>query len=72
MTQESGGIGGIHLGRPKTLDGRAPEIMRLKKAGNGVRAIARQLSMPVSSLHSVLKSSNRPNARNSGRQRVSL
>jgi DNA invertase Pin-like site-specific DNA recombinase len=62
---------GVRLGRPKTLDGRAPEIMRLKKAGHGTRDIARRLSMPVSSVHSVLKSSSRTNARRSSRQKVS-
>jgi DNA invertase Pin-like site-specific DNA recombinase len=62
---------GVQLGRPKTLDGRAPEIMRLKKDGHGVRAIARQLSMPVSSVFSVLQASNKTNARRSRLQKVS-
>lgn len=59
---------GVQLGRPKTLDGRAPEIMRLKRAGHGVRAIARQLSMPVSSVFSVIRQSGKPTARRSSRQ----
>ena len=62
---------GVQLGRPKTLEGRAPEIMRLKQAGNGVRAIARQLSMPVSSVFSVLKSSTKMNTRRPTRQKMS-
>lgn len=46
---------GVHLGRPRSLAERAPEIDRLKQEGYGVRAIARQLKMPVSSVHAVLK-----------------
>jgi DNA invertase Pin-like site-specific DNA recombinase len=49
---------GVQLGRPRTLVERTPELMRLKEHGLGIRAIARQLSMPVSSVHSVLKSAN--------------
>lgn len=46
---------GVHLGRPRTLTQRAPEINRLSAEGFGTRAIARQLKMPVSSVHAVLK-----------------
>lgn len=63
---------GVKLGRPKTLNERAPEIMRLKRAGKGVRAIARQLSMPVSSVFSVIRQSGKTTARRSNRQKVSL
>lgn len=38
-----------------TLNQRAPEIKRLSAEGFGTRAIARQLKMPVSSVHAVLK-----------------
>jgi DNA invertase Pin-like site-specific DNA recombinase len=46
---------GVKLGRPGTLAGRRDEVLKLKKTGLGVRTIARQLKMPVSSVHSVLK-----------------
>jgi putative DNA-invertase from lambdoid prophage Rac len=46
---------GVRLGRPRKLEERTPEIRRLKLEGFGIRAIARQLKMPVSSVHSVLK-----------------
>ena len=45
---------GVRLGRPAELGKRADEVMALKKQGLGVRAIARELSMPPSSVHSVL------------------
>ena len=45
---------GVRLGRPATLEKRADEVMALKKRGLGVRAISRELDMPVSSVHSVL------------------
>ena len=45
---------GVRLGRPATLDKRAAAVMALKKQGLGVRAIARELKMPVSSVHSIL------------------
>lgn len=46
---------GVRFGRPRTLDARASEIRRLKQSGMGLRAIARHLAMPVSSVHLVLK-----------------
>lgn len=45
---------GVKLGRPATLDQRAGAVMVLKKRGLGLRAIARELKMPVSSVHAVL------------------
>jgi DNA invertase Pin-like site-specific DNA recombinase len=45
---------GVRLGRPATLAKRAPEVLALAKQGSGVRAISRQLRMPVSSVHSIL------------------
>lgn len=46
---------GVRLGRPVTLEGRTAEVAKLKKSGMGVRAIARQLKMPPSSVHKVLQ-----------------
>jgi DNA invertase Pin-like site-specific DNA recombinase len=45
---------GVKLGRPGTLANRRGEILKLKKKGMGVRAIARELRMPVSSVGKVL------------------
>jgi len=45
---------GVRLGRPPTLRGRADEVQKLKKSGLGVRAIARQLRMPPSSVCRIL------------------
>jgi DNA invertase Pin-like site-specific DNA recombinase len=45
---------GKTLGRPAKLAKRAKEVAALKRGGLGVRAIARKLSMPVSSVHSVI------------------
>ena len=47
---------GVRLGRPRTLDNKAAEVLSLSKSGAGLRAISRQLSMPVSSVHSILHS----------------
>jgi len=46
---------GVKLGRPATLEARAPEVMKLKAEGFGIRAIARSLRMPASSVHSIVK-----------------
>lgn len=46
---------GVQLGRPATINGRAAEIGKLKAKGLGVRAIARQLRMPPSSVHKGLR-----------------
>jgi DNA invertase Pin-like site-specific DNA recombinase len=61
---------GVRLGRPATLGKRADEVMVLKKRGLGVRAIARELSMPVSSVHSVLKASLKTHTGRSGRMKA--
>ncbi len=45
---------GVQLGRPATINGRAVDIMKLKAKGLGLRAIARQLRMPPSSVHKAL------------------
>ncbi len=45
---------GVRLGRPQTLQGRTADVMKLRESGLGVRAIARELAMPVSSVHSIL------------------
>ena len=45
---------GVRLGRPATLNGRAAEIRKLKRDGLGLRAIARELKMPPSSVHKAL------------------
>jgi DNA invertase Pin-like site-specific DNA recombinase len=45
---------GVRFGRPATINGRAAEIKRLKAKGFGLRAIGRELKMPVSSVHKAL------------------
>lgn len=45
---------GVQLGRPATINGRADEVKGLKAQGLGLRAIARQLEMPPSSVHKAL------------------
>jgi len=47
-------IRGVKLGRPGTLEGRREDVMRLKKAGMGLRAIGRELKMPPSSVSKIL------------------
>jgi DNA invertase Pin-like site-specific DNA recombinase len=46
---------GVRLGRPPRLKARAPEVMKLRGQGLGIRAIARSLDMPVSSIHSLVE-----------------
>ena len=46
---------GVKLGRPPKLKARAPEVMKLRSEGEGVRAIARSLHMPASSVHAIIK-----------------
>lgn len=46
---------GVRLGRPATLKDRAGDVKRLKKSGLGIRAISRQLGMPPSSVHKIIK-----------------
>jgi putative DNA-invertase from lambdoid prophage Rac len=45
---------GVQLGRPATISGRAAEVRKLKARGLGLRAIARRLRMPPSSVHKAL------------------
>jgi putative DNA-invertase from lambdoid prophage Rac len=45
---------GVKLGRRPSLHKRAAEVLALKKRGLGLRATARKLKMPVSSVHSIL------------------
>jgi DNA invertase Pin-like site-specific DNA recombinase len=51
---------GVKLGRRPTLMKRAGEVMKLIKRGLGIRAVARQLAMPVSSVHSIVRSCQTP------------
>jgi DNA invertase Pin-like site-specific DNA recombinase len=46
---------GVQFGRPSTINGRAAEVKKLKAEGLGLRAIGRQLKMPVSSVHKALQ-----------------
>jgi DNA invertase Pin-like site-specific DNA recombinase len=46
---------GVKLGRPGTLAEKHDDVLALKKRGLGVRAIARELSMPVSSVGKVIQ-----------------
>ena len=45
---------GVKLGRKATLQDRAEEVRRLKREGLGVRAIAKALGMPPSSVSVIL------------------
>ena len=45
---------GVTLGRPSTLCDRSAEVLKLKKQGLGLRAIARELKMAPSSVHKAL------------------
>ena len=47
---------GVKLGRPATIIEHAVEIRNLKATGLGLRAIARALKMPPSSVHKALQS----------------
>jgi hypothetical protein len=44
-----------HDRRPKSTDKRADEVMALKKQGMDLRAISRELKMPVSPVHKALQ-----------------
>jgi DNA invertase Pin-like site-specific DNA recombinase len=46
---------GVQLGRPSTLREHQDEILALRKQGKGIREIARELALPVSSVFKVLK-----------------
>ena len=47
-------VRGVKFGRPSTINGRAAEVKKLKAKGLGLRAIGRELKMPVSSVHKAL------------------
>jgi DNA invertase Pin-like site-specific DNA recombinase len=51
---------GTQLGRPATLKRRQSEVMKLKNKGLGIREIARELKMPVSSVFKVIKNQSGP------------
>lgn len=46
---------GVKLGRPQTLGSRAAEVVALRAAGKGIRAIGRALRMPPSSVSKILR-----------------
>ncbi len=46
---------GQKLGRPKKLDQRKEDVMKLREQGKSIRTISDELKMPVSSVHSVIK-----------------
>lgn len=46
---------GVRLGRPATLKDRLQDVAKLKAQGLGVCAIARELKIPLSSAHKILK-----------------
>jgi DNA invertase Pin-like site-specific DNA recombinase len=47
---------GVQLGRPSTINGRAAEVSKFKATGLRLRAIARELKMPVSTVHMIFAS----------------
>jgi len=49
---------GVRLGRPATISARTEEVEKLKAHGMGIRAIARKLKMPVSSVYKAVKISH--------------
>lgn len=51
---------GRKLGRPGTLDGHREAVSRLRAQGASVRSIARELGLPVSSVHKVCRSTTTP------------
>ena len=48
-------VRGVKFGRPATLNGRVVEVSKLKAQSLGVRAIARHLKMPPSSVYKALQ-----------------
>jgi DNA invertase Pin-like site-specific DNA recombinase len=46
---------GVRLGRPTTLNKRRGEVMELRGQGKGIREIARELTMPISSVFKLTK-----------------
>ena len=57
---------GVRLGRPSTLPARSGEVLNLKQQGLGVRAIARELKMPVASVFKLLKAASGVKVRDQG------
>ncbi len=51
---------GSKLGRPGTLDEHREAVSRLRAQGKSVRSIARELGLPVSSVHKVCRSTTTP------------
>ena len=49
---------GVQLGRPATNGQHAEAVRRLRAEGKGVRAIARELSLPVASVHKLARQEN--------------
>jgi DNA invertase Pin-like site-specific DNA recombinase len=45
---------GVVLGRPATLPRRHDDVMELRKQGKGIREIARELKMPVTSVFKIV------------------
>ena len=45
---------GVQLGRPGTIKARASQVVKLRATGLGLRGIARELKMPLSSVHKAL------------------
>ncbi len=49
---------GVKLGRPRSLHKKTGAVLGERRNGLGVRAIARKLQMPPSSVHKILKSAD--------------
>jgi DNA invertase Pin-like site-specific DNA recombinase len=49
---------GVKLGRPRSLHKKTGFVLGERRNGLGVRAIARKLQMPPSSVHKILKSTD--------------
>ena len=49
---------GVKLGRPRSLHKKTGAVLGERRNGLGVRAIARKLQMPPSSVHKILKSTD--------------
>jgi DNA invertase Pin-like site-specific DNA recombinase len=47
---------GVKLGRPEMLSRHAARVQAMRAEGLGVRAIARELSLPVASVHKLVQS----------------
>lgn len=51
---------GVRLGRPETNGVHAEAVRRLRAEGKGIRAIARELGLPVASVHKLAGASHNP------------